>query len=326
MECRHTFGKPKRLPANYSDFVKFYNFVLNKLNKTALSEEMFLSRTTLWRKFSPFFHYLVLPEDSFFLLRNNSSSRVEKHWVLGIDGKWLRRFGVVMIYRNVTSGTNLYWRFHTSESYEAVESDFNNLLPLIKNSPPSCVISDWKGAIVSSVRQYLPTLPHQRCLSHVKREACRLLPLRSPFLATRMLRTTAQKLKIIENKKEKKLWIKEVNDWIKEYEFLLKEKTIGISTKKKWWYTHGNLRRGVRLLTRNYENMFVYLNYFFLPKTNNSLEGLNSQIKTKLSNHRGMKIDQQTIFISWFFTFNRVETRSDLKQLWARLKNKIFAV
>ncbi len=84
------------------------------------------------------------------------------------------------------------------------------------------------------------------------------------------------------------------------------------------------LRRAIKLLKFETKYLFAYLDYPFLPKTNNSLEGLNSQIKGKLSNHRGMKTHQQVIFIFWLLTFKRVKSRKDLKLLWDNLKTKIF--
>ena len=118
---------------------------------------------------------------------------LQQPWVLGIDGKWLHRQGVIMIYRDVTNRTNLYWSFHLSESYTAVEKDFERLNPIIKSNLPFGVISDWKGAIVSSVNVFLTsTIPHQRCLSHVQRQLLRLLPLRSPIPATQKLRLIAK--------------------------------------------------------------------------------------------------------------------------------------
>ena len=128
----------------------------------------------------------------------------------------------------------------------------------------------------------------------------------------------------LNSKKEKYYWISSVNYWISEHEQLLKEKTTGVGTKKKWWYTHGNLRRAVKLLTFDEKHLFTYLDYPLIPNTNNSLEGSNSQIKTKLSNHRGMKTPQQVIYLFWLFTFKRVKNRRDLKSLWDRLKNKIY--
>lgn len=289
-----------------------------------MSEVTFYSRSTLYRRFVPFFRYSPSSHDSLFLLDRYFREKSNKCWVLGIDGKWLRRQGVVMIYRDVTEKINLYWSYRFSESYEAVETDFNQLESIIKDNPPSGVITDWKGALVSAVNISLPPLPHQRCLSHVKRQLMRLLPLRSPIWATQELRRIAKEIIKIENHNDKIAWRKDLYSWITKYESLLKEKTKGVNTKKKWWYTHGSLRRAIKLLTFDEKHLFAYLSYQFLPKTNNAIEGSNSQIKTKLSNHRGMKTSQQTTFIFWLLTFRRIKTRRDLKQLWDRLKNKIF--
>jgi len=256
-----------------------------------------------------------------FLIDRNS---VQQPWVLGIDGKWLRRQGVVMIYRDVTNKVNLYWSFHPSESYDAVEKDFEKVILIIKDCLPSGVITDWKGAIVSAVNTFLASdTPHQRCLSHVQRELLRLLPLRSPLPWTQKLRVIAKVITDIETHEEKYYWTCSVHYWILTHEDLLKEKTIGIGTKKKWWYTHGNTRRAVKLLTFDKKHLFAYLDYPFVPSTNNSLEGSNSQIKTKLSNHRGMKTPQQVNYLFWLFTFRRVKNRRNLRKLWDSLKNKI---
>jgi hypothetical protein len=322
--CHLSFGKPKKQPLRFSDFIKFHDFVLNRLNKIAILEKEYISRTSLWRKFKPFFGYSPTPEDSAFLLPANTSNIKPTTWVLGIDGKWLRRQGVIMIYRDVTNKVNLYWSFHLSESYTAIEKDFEKLNLTIKDSLPSGVITDWKGAIVSAVNTFLPPTPHQRCLSHVQRQLLRLLPLRSPLPSTQKLRMIAKVVTDIKTHEEKYYWIASVNYWILKYNHLLKEKTVGVDIKKKWWYTHGNTRRAVKLLTFDEKHLFTYINYPFIPNTNNSLEGSNSQIKTKLSNHRGLKIHLQVIFIFWLLTFRRIKNRKDLKSLWDSLKNKIY--
>ena len=305
----------------YSDFVLFHNFIQNKLNKVAVSQQTFLSRTSLWRKFKPFFSYPPQSEDSLFLLTREETN--SNPWVMGIDGKWLRRQGVIMIYRDVTTKENLYWSYHPSESYQALERDLKRLTPIMSRNLPRGLITDWKGAIVWGVTSFLPPIAHQRCLAHVKRTLMTLLPLRSPIPATRELRTIAQSLTTIDSPLKKNEWLKEVKSWELRNKTLLKERTIGVGTKKKWWYTHGPVRRAIKLLHFEEHHLFTYLEYPFLPKTNNALEGTNSQMKTKLSNHRGMKTNQQVTYIFWLLTFQRVKTPRDLKQLWDRLKYKI---
>lgn len=322
--CNFSFIRRNRQVDNYFDFIKFSDFVLNKLNKVALSEITFYSRSTIYRRFIPFFRYSPKSSDSLFLLDKYFKKKSSRKWVLGIDGKWLRRQGVIMIYRDVTEKINLYWSYRFSESYEAIEKDLKECSPIIKDYLPYGVITDWKGAIVSAINVFLPPMPHQRCLAHVNRSLMRFLPLKSPVLATQQLRRIAKEIIKIQNFKEKRLWKGKLYIWIKVYSHLLKEKTIGVRTKKKWWYTHGNLRRAIKLLTFDEKHLFAYLSYKLLPKTNNAIEGSNSQIKTKLSNHRGMKAPQQAIFIFWLLTFRRVRNRQDLKRLWDRLKNKIY--
>ncbi len=185
-----------------------------------------------------------------------------------------------MIYRTVTNRTNLYWSWHVSESYEAITADFQQLIPLIQDHLPSGAISDWKGAIVSAVNEFLPPVPHQRCLSHVQRQLMTFLPLRSPISATQELRTIAKQITAINTGEEKDAWMESVHHWITTYKPLLKERTIGIGTKRKWWYTHGNVRRAIKLLKFDKKHLFAYLDYPLLPRTNDSIEGVKSQIKT----------------------------------------------
>ena len=181
---------------------------------------------------------------------------------------------------------------------------------------PIGVVSDWKGSIVASVSSYLGPVPHQRCLTHVERTAKNLLPKNSPFTVTLKLRSIAAQLINIESEKEKGDWLRQLNEWRKENGHMLTEKTIGFDTKHKWWYTHGNLRRGYNLLSKEQEQFFVHLDNPLIPKSNNSVEGVISQASGKLSDHRGMKTQQQVSFLSWYMAFSRIKTKQDLKRLW----------
>lgn len=99
-----------------------------------------------------------------------------------------------MIYRDVTSGENLWWSWQKSESYQNLTEDFYQLFLLTEKNPPSGIISDWKGAIVALVGAFFPGVPHQRCLAHLIREGKRLLPAGSPFIFTLELREIFQEI------------------------------------------------------------------------------------------------------------------------------------
>lgn len=286
-----------------------------------------VTRVTLSNRFKIFFDYPIPPEKLWSIFPPRLALS-KTNWVYGTDGKYLHRKGVFLIHRDITHQENLYWSFWKSESYLAYETDLKKLSKLLITSGgklPCGAISDWKGAIVAAVAMCFGLIPHQRCLTHVNRTAARLLPENSPFAATKALRKIASELIFILNCQQKVDWLWNLKVWEEKHGFMLKEKTIGVKTKKKWWYTHGNLRRGFKLLTREQEPFFVYLTNRLLPHSNNSLEGVNSQLKQKLGEHRGMKIEQQVSFLNWNLTFKRVKNRRNLKKLWDMWKKEFLS-
>ncbi len=290
---------------------------MGRVNRAQLLEDEGVSRPTLSKKFLLFLGK-PLPLEKLWEVVTPMCMRSDLPWVLGIDGKWLRRKGVVMIYRDVSRGENLFWSYHSSESYQALHTDLLTLTGLLGDHLPVGVISDWKGSIVSGVSAHFQGVPHQRCLVHVVRDAKRFLPKGSPMIATRRLRAIARHLTKIETKKDKRDWIKQLIQWEKIFGYLLIEKTVSTNplVNKKWWYTHGNLRRGWNLLSKNWDPFFVHLDHSIIPSSNNSLEGTNSQIKKNLTNHRGMKTLQQVSFLFWYLTFTRTKNKQQLKKVW----------
>jgi len=69
-----------------------------------------ISRPTLSKKFKVFFDRFVSPGEAWRVLPP-TLVKTNDPWVLGIDGKWLRRNGVVMIYRDITHKENIFWSY-----------------------------------------------------------------------------------------------------------------------------------------------------------------------------------------------------------------------
>ena len=176
--------------------------------------------------------------------------------------------------------------------------------------------------MVSLVTQFFPDLPHQRCLAHVVKTGKRLCPAGSPYIFTLKLREIFEDLMSVFDPADYYDWVAKLDNWLINYHSVLKTQTHHLTKTKSWWYTHGNLRRAVKLLTKNQDSLFQFLHYNFLPKTNNSLEGVNSQLKHKLGSHRGMQIPQQVTFCLWALAFSRVKTPTDLKKLWDYWKRR----
>jgi len=306
--------------------------VVGRVSRRNIWEGRQVSRKTLSVKFKVFFEKIV-PVGEVWRLLPPTLTNDKSPWILAIDGKWLKRQGVVMIYRDITHGENLFWSFHQSESYQALSDDLSQLVRLLDGNSPLGVVSDWKGSIKAGIIRYLgEDTPHQRCLAHVTREAKRLLPRKSSFRAILVLREIAKELPYIKLRNEERCWKGELIKWEMAFGHLLKEKTIDrdVNGPKKWWYTHGDLRRAWRLLTDDWYPFFVHLAYLptttgqdpLIPNTNNSIEGVNIQLKNKLLNHRGMKTTQQVSFLYWYLTFTRTKSKQDLKKLWGLWKKQ----
>lgn len=232
-----------------------------------------------------------------------------------------------MIYRDITHRENLFWSFHSGETYAATQDDLQTLTETLGDHQPSGVISDWKRSIVSGVGSNFDHLPHQRCLAHVVREVRKLLPKDSNIIAVLVLRKIGEQLPDIKTKQQEVDWKAQLIRWQEKHSKLLTAKSFSpIETNKhgqpRWWYTHGNLRRAWYLLTNNWHPFFVHIYHQKIPNTNNSIEGVNSQLKNKLLNHRGMKTPQQVSFLFWYLIFTRTKTKADLKKVWGYWKRQ----
>jgi hypothetical protein len=108
LSYHRSFGKPKKQSLRFSDFIKFYDFVLNRLNKVALSEKTNISRTSLWRRFKPFFRYSPTSFDSLFLLRSEAPRAYARDIFLSRVSPWsetLYRMPFIPALTNGHSGT-----------------------------------------------------------------------------------------------------------------------------------------------------------------------------------------------------------------------------
>lgn len=270
----------------------------------------------LYRSFLPFLVRAVDPTLVWRALPPRAASPRGGRWCVSVDGKWLHRQRVALIYRDVTRRETLWWAFPLTESENALTDGMEELIAKL-TVLPGAVVSDWKRGIRRAVYGTVGSVPHQRCLAHVIRQAYRLAPARSPFLATRRLRGHATVLLHVRNRAERDEWYRRMSAWGYQYGEMLTQKTIAPKvTGRRWWYTHGNLRRAWRLLTTDHRSFFVFLDIPELPRTTNSLEGVNRHIGSILEVHRGLTVGYQVSLISWLLAFSRVKTEGDLRRLW----------
>lgn len=229
--------------------------------------------------------------------------------ILVIDGDYFGRGNCLILYKDYYTKKIVFFRWSSGELLWEIYQDLGFLIK--HGYPLKGVISDGKASIVRAVKlieekYYFPKdkiLPLQRCLVHLQLTAQTFLTQNPKTQAGKELKELTSFLNSIKNHYEKRILILWFKRWEKRYFDFLKEKSYGINPKtgrKYWWYTHKYLRKTWRLLKNALPSMFVYLNYDFLPKDTNSLEGYFSQLDSSIKRHRGLKKESLPKLISFY--------------------------
>lgn len=90
--------------------------------------------------------------------------------------------------------------------------------------------------------------------------------------------------------------------WYQKWEEWLKERSLDKSTGRKI-YTHRRVRSAYFSMKRNMTWLWTFYDYHNppIPNTNNILEAMNTDLKTKLRVHNGMSKRYRKLFIDEYF-------------------------
>lgn len=99
---------------------------------------------------------------------------------------------------------------------------------------------------------------------------------------------------------DKESFIGAFQEWETTWDGFLKERTTDANGKSH--YTHKELRSAYLSIKRNMPWLWTWYDYpeLNIPNTNNAMETLNSDLKTKLALHRGMSLERRKVFIKDF--------------------------
>lgn len=188
-----------------------------------------------------------------------------------------RTFGVC-VFRSPHLKKNLYWKPAPTES-TAIYHKCRWELEKQGFQIQAAVIDGRRGLI-----EVFWDVPIQMCHFHQIRIITRYLTRRPKLPAGQALRALTLSLP----RSTEEGFSKRLDEWHKEWESFLKERTINPCTK--WWfYTHKRLRSAYRSLKTNLPLLFTYQRYpeLKIPNTTNSLDGTFSHVKDLLRIHRG---------------------------------------
>lgn len=201
-----------------------------------------------------------------------------------MDTLYYRRDRGCMVFRDAYQHQNLYWQYVNYETialYRRGVEHLNHQGWTIKG-----IVCDGRRGLL----QAFAPLPVQLCHFHQQAIITRYLTQNPRLEASKQLQQISRCLGTV-NQEE---WCDSLQHWQAKWEDFLKEKTYNHLTHR-WHYTHRRLRSAFRSLNTNTPFLFTYLKYpeLKIPNTTNSLEGHFSNLRAKLRNHPGLKMNRK---------------------------------
>ena len=190
-----------------------------------------------------------------------------------------RNFGV-MVFRSHTIHRNIFWRYLPYETIHAYQEGVEYLQSLGWNI--SGIVCDGRRGIFNA----FGSIPVQMCQYHQMAIIIRYIT-RNPLLeAGKDLYQIIHKLAKVHESD----FVYYLNEWYHNWDEFLMEKSVHPETGK-WHYTHRRMRSAFRSLKTNLPYLFTYQKHpeLGIPNTTNGLEGVFSNLKTKLRVHAGLK-------------------------------------
>lgn len=225
----------------------------------------------------------------------------ERYPVILLDGI---RVGNLVCLIARTSESVITWRWVCWES----SMTWSLLLETIP--APLVAVCDGQKGILLAIARCWPNAAIQRCLFHIWQNMRVKLTLHPQTQAGRELLQLTRDLWKVKSRQGAMAWLFGLSQWQQNYSAFIQERSYfsnPTSGRRRWWYTHRNLRSAYRQLEKLVRDnqLFTYLaNHLtceVIPKTTNHVEGgINSQLRTKLKLHRGLSQSHQKRLVDWY--------------------------
>lgn len=215
--------------------------------------------------------------------------------VIGMDVTYFGRSGGILSVIDVITGDTLYCK--EVGAYETVEDYEDALLFLFKHDVhPKAAVVDGKKGVIDMLESY--GILVQMCQFHQKKIVTSCIT-RKPILpqnielkhiSDAMTHLNREKYEII-------VYYYRANNW----EWLHERTRL---EDGKWEYTHKLSRRAINSIFHHLPYLFTFEDYpnLNIPNTNNKIEGIHSELKRRLANHRGLKKSQKIKFVRIFLS------------------------
>lgn len=221
----------------------------------------------------------------------------EVHEVVLVDGVWIGSWCLLIAQSD--TGNVIAWQWAARESTAAWTGLFEQI------PPPTVVVTDGGSGIRSALATCWPDTAIQRCIFHLQLNVTRELTRNPRTRAGKDLRQVALALSTVTTIDDAITWRLTLEAWWQAHGHLTRQRTM--YPNGQWGFTHDRLRKAWGVLHRAAETGHLFTNLQHEnPRTTSRLEGLNSQIRHLLRNHRGMPIEHRRRAIEWFLLLHEI--------------------
>lgn len=214
-----------------------------------------------------------------------------------IDGLWLAKYFVLMVYRQSKNLVILHVSVAGGEYASKITKDLQALKQ--EGYIFTGIVTDGGKGIVSAVKEVYPHTAHQICLYHLYSEASKAIGKRPKDYRVQQLRSLLDHVWKIEYRAALRWWHKQVRTWIfMNHNFLVEKKYDHEGT---YWFVHKGVRKAARILDILPQTSFTFLyGHPLMPKTTNEIEAQFGHLGKRWLAHRGMKKQRWQSFLNWF--------------------------
>lgn len=212
---------------------------------------------------------------------------------------WGRDFGV-LIMKDSYSGYVLWYKFL---NHKETLGDYGEGIHWLEDHgyDIQCIVSDG----LKGLRQMFSQYKFQLCQFHQMMNVRKYLTLRPKLEASKELLKLSNSL----CSTTKESFIKALAEWESKWTSFCNERAVGEDGKTH--YIHKDLRSAWYSLKHNMPVLWTWYDNqeLHIPNTNNGIESLNSDLKTKLSLHRGLSMKHRMIFIQEYLQAHQPKTK-----------------
>ena len=215
--------------------------------------------------------------------------------VIAMDVTFFRRSWGVLTVIDAHSGKALYEA--ETRGYETVY-DYEKAIQTLHNYDvyPKAAVVDGKKGVIEMLEEHGVYV--QMCQFHQKKIVRRYISNNPDLIENRSLKELSDSLTHVHRSMFERMvyvWRVVNYSWIQEKTYF---------ENGKWEYKHGKTRSAINSLFRNLPYLFTFEIYpeLDIPNTNNKIEGIHSELKRRLANHRGLKKEQKIRFIRIFLS------------------------